>query len=131
MNTSRRDLLKFLAAGTIITPVAGGATARLIEPPKADIIRPETGIVAPFCPDDVVGAEVTFRMKDGSMRWFEANSQSAYSWKGGDRFLPTDRVALSVLLQRERADSPVWFESVGEIRMTGRVSNRNAVVELK
>lgn len=67
MNTSRRELLKFFAAGTVITPLGGGATAKLIEPPKAQIIKPPT-VVSAFTPRDIEAIEITFTMKDGSRR---------------------------------------------------------------
>lgn len=69
MNQSRRDLLKFFAAGTIIAPVAGGATAKLIEVPKAElIVAPETQIVRPFRPENVECVNIEMTMRDGTKR---------------------------------------------------------------
>lgn len=138
LGTSRRDLLKLFTAGAVITPLAGGASAKLIETPKVEIIKPETGIVAPLCPDDVANVDITFRMKDGSARRFQAdeitlpdrsNQIGLRNWKPPERkYISSGQV--QVLLLEERASSPTYYECLASFDMKGKFRNRNAVVEL-
>lgn len=63
---NRRDLLKYFGAGTIITTAAvAGPVARIIEPPKVELVKE--------LPDEidlsqVESISVRFNMKDGSAR---------------------------------------------------------------
>ncbi len=79
--SSRRDLLRLFAAGTIIAPVAGGATARLIEPPKAELIVAPPKIIQPFYPRDIVDIEISFLMKDGTYRKLAAHPGEVPAFK--------------------------------------------------
>lgn len=67
MNTTRRDILKYFGAGTIIAPLAGDAVGRLIEPPKIELITPQPLIIKPFRMSDIASVNVTVRMRDGSV----------------------------------------------------------------
>lgn len=126
MNQSRRDLLKFFGAGTIIAPAAGGALAKLIEPPKAEIIRPETGIVAPFMLADITGVDVAFKMRDGSVRRMDVD----YTDITAPATDHLSRLHLCIQIQRSHQTSPAWAETVMNISIEGRIRNRNAIVEL-
>ena len=69
--TSRRDILKYFAAGTVITPLAASVpAARLIEPPKVEIIKPpKYGLVE--MPTDfrkLTKVELTLTFSDGNKR---------------------------------------------------------------
>ncbi len=129
MNTSRRDLLKFFAAGTVITPAAGGALAQLIESPKARIITPETGIVAPFIPNHIVGADIAFHMKDGSIRRWESESTVMTENDYGNDLAIDPYICVQV--RRKQHGSPKWTDILFSMDSHGKLRNRSAIVELE
>lgn len=112
MNQSRRDLLKFFAAGTIIAPVAGGATAKLIEVPKAElIVAPEPQIVRPFRSQDIESLKVEITLRDGSKREVSGGSTSpGWDRRDFDRYWSGNnwRVDLAI----ENTGSPLSYWSV-------------------
>ena len=64
---SRRDLLKYFAAGTVITPLAGaGPLAMLIEEPKIELIKP--GLRETLLFAEVKSVTISFHMADGTLR---------------------------------------------------------------
>ncbi len=120
MTTSRRDLLKFFAAGTVITPAAGGALAQLIEPPKARIITPETAIVQPFRVNDLLRVEsIEFKMRDGSTRRFHPNFNLFDRCTDGEKFIEP---IVTVSIGYEHRMSPSWVETVASVTAGGRIS---------
>ena len=70
MKANRRDILRFFAAGTVIAPATGETVlARLVEPPKVEIVPP--GPTKPFSIADCVRVRISFEMGDGTHHVFE------------------------------------------------------------
>ncbi len=115
MSTSRRDLLKWFGAGTLIAPIVGAApVARLIEVPKVELIEPKALIVKPIRLEDVESFTVTLQMKDGSSETFR---QSA-GYRSGV-VTTKDHIDLSFCSERVLT-SPVWNASTGHIEGASR-----------
>lgn len=77
--SSRRDLMKFFGIGAIITPLAGGAQAKLIEIPKAELIQmPESLIEKPFTDEEIETIAVHVKLRDGSERIISGGKLKTY-----------------------------------------------------
>jgi hypothetical protein len=69
---NRRDFLKLFSAGAVVAPVLNGlalstsAQARIIEPPKIEIIPPPELVLAPMPSDEIVQVDVNIRTKSGN-----------------------------------------------------------------
>lgn len=75
--TNRRDLLKFFGAGTLIAPLANeNVVAKLIEPPKADIVL-ASNIPHFVDAEHVQSATVILAMRDGSTHSLNCNIETA------------------------------------------------------
>lgn len=129
-NTSRRDLLKFFAAGAVITPLSGEASARLIETPKIELIVPDRRIVQPFDPADVTAVDVAFTMKDGSIRRMKHDWMLVDVLKTNPHYAPTPAIELHIQVRHRFLNSPSGTFAVADIHTGGTVRNRSAVVEL-
>jgi hypothetical protein len=76
MSTSRRDLLKIFGAGAIILPANGAEPlARLIEPAKVELVKPDR-IVVPINLEEVSEITTSFKMLDGTVRTSRGNLRS-------------------------------------------------------
>ena len=79
---SRRDLLKYFAAGTLIAPSAGAAPlARLIEEPRVELVT-DPEIVIPIDLGKVKRFSLSFEMADGSQRSWSSSQISPYYAQG-------------------------------------------------
>lgn len=69
MSFNRRDILKFLSAGSVIAPVVNGLTSesdrfRLIEPPKVELAPPPKIVEAKEIPNGEYDATIYLRRRD-------------------------------------------------------------------
>lgn len=72
IDKTRRDLIKYFAAGTVIAPIAGAAPlAKLIEVPKVELVE-ATINTAPCDLTKVQSVTILLEMMDGSRRWVHA-----------------------------------------------------------
>lgn len=119
--TSRRELLKFFAAGTIIAPIAATEVrAQLIETPKVELIKqPRNALIElPVKPLDLQNVryfELACHLNDGSIRTLKSIGISEASGKvaavpGWDDIM----IRFSVLDHRspmvERQAGVIWGE---------------------
>ena len=106
---NRRDLLKLFGAGAVIAPAAGATPlARLMEPAKVELIKPEPRIVRPIDTANVLCFDVTLHLRDGSSETMYAQT---LDWRGtastGDD--------LRLLFVRENLHSPSSQFQVAEL----------------
>lgn len=79
MTTNRRDWLKLFSAGAVVAPVLNGmalstgAQARIIEPPKLEIIPPPKLVAAAIPSEEILQVDVNILTKSGA-RYFIAAS---------------------------------------------------------
>jgi hypothetical protein len=111
---SRRDLLKLFGTGALIAPVVGAAPiARLIEPAKIELIKPEARILRPIDMAEVSSFDIVLHKRDGSV---ETLHSSATDWRGtassGDN--------VEVLFTRLQQYSPMYSSTHAFVKGTMR-----------
>ncbi len=112
---TRRDLLKYFAAGTIITTAAGdGALAKLIEVPKVEILEPK--IVQAVDLSKVKTVSINIETLDGSVHSFRGGEfRGGYCPYGSGTIASDETLQFEVSFFQSDYQSPATRTKLGQI----------------